>query len=64
MPRGRAEPVDTWPDIIWNVFKLMVAFTPLLILAFCFIGSNESSDKERKKRAKKHDFHVGDGTGE
>jgi hypothetical protein len=63
MPRPRPEDMvwkmDTWTDCGILAFKLFSAFLPLILMAACFLGGYEGSEKEKAKRAKKNDFHAG-----
>ena len=52
-------------DTAWKALKVLVAFSPMIGLGlFLFCSAFESKEKERLKRQKKHDFQIGDGTGD
>ena len=61
MPRYvEPEPEQTWAELAIAGGKLLLAFSPIILMALCFLGAFEGSEKEAKKRNRKTDFqHAG-----
>ena len=53
-------PEQTWAELATAGGRLLLAFSPIILMVLCFFGAFEGSEKEAKKRNMKTDFqHAG-----